>query len=357
MSAPQILFVIGAGASNEAGLPLGSDLKGTIARLLDIRFERGFDRKSGDERLIEAFSFHARENDGGRGNINPYLHEAWKVRDGMSLAPSIDNFLDVHNDNSLMSYCGKAAIVRAILAAESTSKLKIAEGTADRQIDFKGVANTWYTRLWQKLTENCTRQTLHDRLSQVAFVIFNYDRCIEHFLHCAARMYYQLSESEATAALSSLQIYHPYGRVGRLPWESGENPVGFGADVHPAVLNHLANQIKTFTEGTDPTESDISGIRSSVRDATRIVFLGFAYHHINLELLFPSDQEGHSGVGSDLFGTAKGLSTSDCRTIADELSKGLKTNLDRIHLEPARDCSGLFDEFGRSLSLKGSPSK
>ncbi|MEW8288594.1 MAG: hypothetical protein AB2697_21640, partial [Candidatus Thiodiazotropha endolucinida] len=35
-------IILGAGASCEAGLPVGRDLKSKIARLIDIRYEEGF---------------------------------------------------------------------------------------------------------------------------------------------------------------------------------------------------------------------------------------------------------------------------------------------------------------------------
>ncbi len=42
------VFVIGAGASKEANLPTGIELKDKISALLDIRFD-WHDQKSGDE--------------------------------------------------------------------------------------------------------------------------------------------------------------------------------------------------------------------------------------------------------------------------------------------------------------------
>jgi len=47
------VYVVGAGASYEANLPTGNELKDRIAKLLDIRFE--FDsQKSGDYEIQQA---------------------------------------------------------------------------------------------------------------------------------------------------------------------------------------------------------------------------------------------------------------------------------------------------------------
>ena len=43
-----LVLVLGAGASKEVNLPIGTELKSEIARLLDIRFEFGSRQKSGD---------------------------------------------------------------------------------------------------------------------------------------------------------------------------------------------------------------------------------------------------------------------------------------------------------------------
>ena len=55
------VFVIGAGASKEANLPTELELKSKIAQLLDIRFPDGYDQKSGDYTICEAFRLIVRK--------------------------------------------------------------------------------------------------------------------------------------------------------------------------------------------------------------------------------------------------------------------------------------------------------
>ena len=51
----KMVFVVGAGASYEVGLPLGTELKKTISQNLDIRFENFSRMVSGDSTIYEAF--------------------------------------------------------------------------------------------------------------------------------------------------------------------------------------------------------------------------------------------------------------------------------------------------------------
>jgi hypothetical protein len=114
------VFVIGAGASKEANLPTGYELKSKISKLLDIRFSHGYQQTSGDYVITDALRRLVLNSDGRSGDINPYLHEAWHIRDALPQAISIDNFIDAHRDNDKIALCGKLAIVRSILDAEKT---------------------------------------------------------------------------------------------------------------------------------------------------------------------------------------------------------------------------------------------
>ena len=58
------LFVVGAGASYEVGLPTGAQLKRTIGQKLAMQFDRN-GRVSGHGEVIEALKMHALHNRGG----------------------------------------------------------------------------------------------------------------------------------------------------------------------------------------------------------------------------------------------------------------------------------------------------
>ena len=94
------VFVIGAGASKEVNLRTGLEFKKNLAQLLDIRYgDFGEKQEHGDHLIAGALFEHVRQPDRRRGDINPYLHEAWFIRDALPQAISIDHFINAHRDN------------------------------------------------------------------------------------------------------------------------------------------------------------------------------------------------------------------------------------------------------------------
>jgi hypothetical protein len=49
------------------------------------------------------------------------------------------------------------------------------------------VKNTWYLPFFQLLTENVRKENMNTVFDNVSFVIFNYDRCIEHYSYHAIK--------------------------------------------------------------------------------------------------------------------------------------------------------------------------
>ncbi|MEZ5944051.1 MAG: hypothetical protein R3C18_21885, partial [Planctomycetaceae bacterium] len=216
-----------------------------------------------------------------------------RIAEAMPQAISIDNFIDSHRDNRLIALCGKIAIAHCITEAERASKLFGSKSSGpDRRINFPALEQTWFTKLFQLLTENCQSNELPKRLARVAIVCFNYDRCIEHFLFHGFQKYYGLDSTTAAELLQSLEIHHPYGTIGALPWQDVSEGLEFGQYLNQDSLVSSANRLRTFTEGTDPNSSAIARIQEVLKHAERLMFLGFAYHRLNMQVLFPGIPEG-----------------------------------------------------------------
>jgi hypothetical protein len=347
-----LVLIVGAGASKEVKLPVGDELKQQIARVLDIRYEHGYQKVSGDDVIDEAFRLVARSGNSNSVDVNPYLHAAWRIRDAMPQAISIDNFIDSNRADEKIAICGKLAIARCILAAESSSSLFVDGRNIYNKINFSTVDQTWFNAFFQLLTENTQVSDLPERLSNVAIICFNYDRCIEHYLHSAMQNYYGMSSENATAALSNLEIHHPYGTVGKLPWQDPQKGFEYGAMPHPQQLLNLAGELRTFTEGIDSKKSDITAIRSTLASARRLAFLGFSFHRLNVELLFPGLSDGERASSCSVYATAYGISTADTSEIKRELSMLAGIDQNRMHIRNDFFCSQLFREFRRSLSLQ-----
>ena len=153
-------FIVGAGASCEANLPTGEGLKRSIATMLDIKFDRQGNRISGDELIRDALALSVGSSNPTSQGIEPYIKAAWRIRNAMPQAVSIDNFIHAHQGDDKIELCGKIGIVRSILQAEKNSLLRFKTANGSSSVSFHAVENTWFNRFFQLLTENCDRNGL-----------------------------------------------------------------------------------------------------------------------------------------------------------------------------------------------------
>lgn len=91
------VLVVGADASAEVGLPIGSAIKKDIASALNIKFENGYTLKSGDYEIYEAYKIKIK-NEGG-GDVNLYRSAGVDMGSSLPLAISVDNYLEAHAGN------------------------------------------------------------------------------------------------------------------------------------------------------------------------------------------------------------------------------------------------------------------
>jgi hypothetical protein len=339
---PKTVFVVGAGASHEVSMPIASGLKNSIAKALDIKYQFGTKIISGDHRIADALSIAA-------DDINPFLKAGWRICNAMPQAISIDNFIDSHSGDKHIELIGKLAIVRLILEAESKSTLFIEFPSDQKRLNFDRLSETWLHGFTQLLFEGCRCSGLEQRLNSTAFIIFNYDRCVEHYLYHAIQNYYDMTASDVATLLQQLKIYHPYGSVGSLPWRSADNAIEFGATPHPKRLLDLAGQIKTFTEGTDESSSDVDSIRSIMKTSPKLVFLGFAFHRMNIELLLPNSMAKNRAAVQHIFATALNMSRSNTDFIESDLrNRGIGADM---QLRRELTCSQLIPEYWHNVSF------
>jgi hypothetical protein len=339
------VFVIGAGASKEANLPTGMELKDIIADLLNMKWE--FQTQiSGDRVISQSLRNLIKSQNGTNEELNAYIHEGWHINKALPLAISIDNFIDAHRGNEKIALCGKLAIVRSILEAEKNSSLFFKDDRNDSNIDITQLKDAWYLPFFQLLTESCRVEDLKERLTNITLIIFNYDRCVEHFLLNTLRSYYKISMQDAAEIVRCINIYHPYGSVGSLPaLDYNANTTEFGSTPTPDLLLQLANDIKTFTEGTNPESSEILEIKRHMGEAERLVYIGFAFHKLNMQLITPDNITSIPKC----FSTTLWISDNDKSVISDQInkqySKVVESNMANLK------CGPFFNEFWRSLSF------
>ncbi len=207
----QTLFIVGAGASAEVDFPVGTQLARNIGAKMDIRFEHGFNQiGTGD---YELYAHITRSLPQER---NHFQQAAWRIRDGISFAQSIDDFLDQYRTDQYVNLYGKAAIVQAVVEAERNSRLYFNRYEGVETFDAEKLTNTWFTKFMYMLCRGIPREDVTKVFDKVAFVVFNYDRCIEHFLINALYRAYSIRIEDAAAIVDALHILHPYGSVGDL---------------------------------------------------------------------------------------------------------------------------------------------
>ncbi len=338
------VYIVGAGASREVNLPVGNKLKEDIARILQMDFEYG-SFKAGNYELYQTLRRHANNNN---DEVNEYILACHHIRNNMPLAISIDNFIDSERGNEKLALCGKMAIVEAILKSEKGSKLYFDRNRGSRSVNFSYLENTWYLPFFRALTENCRAKDLINRFLDITLIIFNYDRCIEHFLFNALKSYYLLDEAQAKEIINNLTIIHPYGSVGSLPWQDRQSTtcMEFGGNLYTDQLIKYAQRIRTFTEGAH--SESIGVLKPRMQYAERLVFLGFAYHRLNMDLLSLTDVDRYDNPHKiDCYATACEMSKSDQESASSSIAHLYKGGLN-INIENMT-CSQLFSDYSRSL--------
>ena len=346
------LFVVGAGASKEAGLPLGQDLKKKIANVLDFE-DYGFQGyKANDPLAHEALKFHNQENDNGKDLLGLHMKASKRICKAMSSAPSIDNFVNSNVGDKAVEFMSKLGIAKSILDAESGCHLKLMKDNQPDSIDFDNLENkAWYPELFKILNADLPKGEISSIFNNVSFISFNYDRCIEHYLYGAILNYYGPAIETLNEVMKSLKVIHPYGQVGFLPWQENQDTISFGENESSRKLLSAASQIKTFSEQV-ADEQKLLQISSLLQDAEIIIFIGFAFFEQNMKLLKYKNSREYKRV----YATALGISDSNRDQIKSKLSKHFNRiqgnlNFDNNSIEIRNDLKskGLFEEFSRVI--------
>lgn len=338
------VFVVGAGASKEVGLPTGDQLKLQIGAKLDLRFENGYDLTVGDRKVLDAIRLIVQDLQ--QRDVNPHCQAGRTIASAMHQALSIDNFLHAHADNDLIVQVGKLGIAATILEAEKASAIYQRD---DGRINFGAHPNIWHNTFCKMLTEQVQRNDLSHLFANVAFITFNYDRCIEHYVAGWLANYFQLRMEEAQELTNQLTVIHPYGQIGKLPWQNRNlSSVPYGSGVEPRYLPKIASHIRTFTEQVED-ETEIEKMTDLLSEAQQVVYLGFSYGAMNLALM----KLKKHGPQKSVVGTAYGLSPPNLKAIHREIFDGMKVAGDPLLIEHAFEnltCNDLLNNYFRAIA-------
>jgi hypothetical protein len=351
------VFIVGAGASAEFGLPVGSQLAKKIkTRAFCLKNLNNEIIRPADTFVEELLQRHYGESD---------RYAVWRALDvigeGIGTAVSIDAFIDRYKNNPVVASVGKLLIAIEIALAERSSNmhpknavelaLQPAVPTAD---------DTWIGNFTRILLDGV------DDPSQIgkgiSIICFNYDRCIEFYLTEAISAAYDIDIGDAQEIVGKINIIHPYGTLGALPTYAAparEGVLPFGPELDQATpwFTIADNHIRTYTQQAHNVES-ILRIHEAIGRSVVMVFLGFGFNNQNLDLLrvreFPGVYKNDPRqVYSSGLGVEKQVSNTLKRRIGNLFGRYLQRAQDwsqAIHIEHGQSCGQLFQTHFMNLA-------
>jgi hypothetical protein len=259
------LFFLGAGASRSYNFPTGIGLIESICQFLY--------KEHAVSKLCNAFGV---DNSKMQNLVESFTND-------LHSASSIDDLL---GRNSSYVDIGKFCIVESITQYEQKESFGFIKNLPG-SIKYN---STWYTMLWNQMYGEAF--TIQDLLkNKISFVTFNYDRSLEAFLIKSAMSLFGKDQEAAANVIREIPIYHVYGKLGKLPWQAGNE---IEIEYNPIQLNSLekivaaSKCIKTYTESLNNTE--LSGnIFQKIKDSKNIYFIGCGYHSQNFKVLDPNE--------------------------------------------------------------------
>jgi hypothetical protein len=276
------LLVLGAGASEPYGYPIGSALKEKIITEITemVKSDSGWVNELGfDIDFVSDFV--------ARFIISP--------------RPSIDSFLAY--DKEEFSEIGKIAIVDAISKCEKFN-------------NFNSIDDDWYTYFTSFLYK-CHFDDICN--NKIGIISFNYDRSLEWFLYHTLLASYEEGDypEKCVPKLKGIPIAHIYGRLDQLPWE---NSVGraYGNRCSNEELFKISKNINLIHEikGKQITKQ----ANSLIEKADKVYFLGLDLRNReNLEILDLSVLDGKS-----ILGTGYQLKEGEITQICSNLNSRMK---------------------------------
>lgn len=339
------VVVIGAGASKEADLPLGVELKSRISRLTTFIFEYG-GFQDGD---YDFYNELRRAPQFSQQTENLRVACA-KVSRGINFVSSVDSFLEIHGVDPDIQICTKAAIAQIILKAEGSSKLAVDRSNIYNELQPGKLNGTWCQELAQILFEKVGSNNIEQAFAPVTFVVFNYDRCVEWLIFHAIQGLYFQDRATAAKLMKSARFLHPFGEVGAPSWLSGgSSGEDLGADVRGRLVS-VSNGIRTFTERVE-SMSCADAIGEAVSSAETLVFLGFSFHPECMALLRPLER---GASAKRIFGTSLGMSKNDKESIERLLAKVFTSSSGSGPPEVKLDdlpCGEFLRQYKRSLAV------
>lgn len=294
------VFILGAGAGTELQFPSGQELLDKVASGFDF-FRFGPEPQTKDSVVLLRYLAKLAERPGQTQDAIYAATE--RLRTAARLGRSIDTIIEQVGDEPLNALVGKIAVAHQICTAEAKSNLKPTPRTeGDLPV---GMGDFWLVEFARLLTGGVPRSRIDRAFDDFAIINFNYDRSVEHFLPWVLVTAYGMDLKDAQRLISQrLQIHHPYGAIGRLPWQIGDTPDHAWGNEAPWNMLNIAQGLRTCSEAMAQPQV-LNAMRKAVGNAQRIVFLGFGYHPQNLDLLIDGSLSHNPEILASIHGVSK----------------------------------------------------
>jgi hypothetical protein len=194
---------------------------------------------------------------------------------------------------------GTCAIAHTILAAENVAAL-----TADKD-------KRWYPYLFRCMTD---ADAGADAIASnnLTILTYNYDRSLEQYFRFALEHTFGCKENKIDHLMTCLQIHHLHGVLGSL------REIPYGAGTTYEALRLARNKIKLIF---DVPGYDLDRPLNPVRQAKRIIILGFGFHPTNLDLLSLKESTG------EIYASGFGLSEEEQAAISNRVGRDINWGL------------------------------
>lgn len=282
------VFILGAGASRPYKFPTAEEFGRAILKGLPGWYGIFYDQEA--RHVVEGYpeiSF-----------MSEFLN---KFRS--SNTASIDLFLSRWPKFATI---GKIAILLGILQHEKESCFR--DNVTEAHPD-----GDWYSCVYEKLTKDLTESEGLKKFGEnkVAFITFNYDRSLEHFLFESLLNSFEGANAESVREqIDAVPIIHIYGKLASLPWQQDDPSRGlrYGDCDSLSSCNALSMTKNLYVIHEERMNPELEKARTAISEAERIFFLGFGYAKENLDVL------GFPGVlrpVHHIYGTAVGFNAEE----------------------------------------------